>query len=301
MKKGFKIVLIIVACLLVASLVFCGIFFCYAPRYLSSKETYDVSEKSGDIDVMSFNIRCIAIDDFFKKSWFYRADLVIKTIAANEPDVVAFQEVTPIHEKYLKKHLIGYDFICAYRSASGAKEGVMIAYNTNRFDKIADDCFWISDTPEVESKDWGTAFPRIALYATLKEKASEKVFTVMDTHLDHVSAEARQEGMRVLLEQKEKRGLNSLILLGDMNDVESSLMYEKALDGGLLDAKKTATKVYEGCGATYQGYGKALDSSRIDYFFLTSDISVKEYAVVDVTYDGVYPSDHFPLVIKIEL
>lgn len=301
MKKWIKVTLTVIAIILVAVSIAAGLLFWYYPRYASSKVFYDVSEKTSDeVTVMSYNIRCYAPEDTFKKSWFYRADLVIENIASQEPDVIAFQEVNPIHLKFLKTHLKGYSFVNAYRTKTGTKEGLAIAYRTELFEALNDGYYWISDTPEKESKDWGTAFPRIALYATLKNVKTGKTFTVVDVHLDHVSQEARKEGMRVLVEQKEKLGFSSMILLGDMNDYEDSLMYKQAIDSGLLDAKNVADDVYAGSGCTYQKFGAKLNERRIDYFFLTPDIGVSSYSVADKTYDGVYPSDHFPLVIKLK-
>lgn len=302
MKKDVKIIFIIAIAVLIALLTLTAIFFWYVPRYVTSKKMYDASEKGleGETTVMTFNVRCYSPTDLFKKSWFYRADLVVDVIEKNAPDVIAFQEVAPMHVKFLKDRLKGYSFVNAYRTQKGAKEGLMIAYRTNAFEVVEEGYFWISETPEKESKDWGTAFPRIAVYATLKSVKSGKVVTVMDVHLDHVSAEARKEGMRVLLEQKAKLNMESLILLGDMNDYDDSLMYAKAIEGGLRDAKLIAENSYVGSGATYQGFGSKLDGRRIDYFFLTPDLEVSSYAVIDETYDGVYPSDHFPLVIKLK-
>jgi endonuclease/exonuclease/phosphatase family metal-dependent hydrolase len=204
-----------------------------------------------------------------------------------------------MHEAFLREHLKGYGFVCAYRSRKGTQEGLMIAYSLASFEPVRDGYFWISDTPERESKDWGTAFPRIALYVTLQNKQSGRQCTIMDVHLDHVSEEARQEGMRVLLEQKQALGIESMVLLGDMNDHDDTLMYTQAVSGGLVDAKEVASSVYEGSGATYHKYGKKLNAKRIDYFFLTPDLDVLSYAVIDRTVDGVYPSDHFPLVIRL--
>ena len=300
MKKPLKILAIVLILVgIVASTGVALVFWYYAP-YAADDSLFDIGAvERDDVTLMSFNIRCYTPTDFFKKSWFYRADLVVDTIGAQHPDIIAFQEVTPMHEKYLKQHLAGYAFVTAYRTQHGNKEGVMIAYATDAFESIAEGYFWISETPEKESKDWGTAFPRVAVYTTLRNKHTGKLSTVMDVHLDHISAEARRQGMRVLLQQKEMLGIQSMILVGDLNDYDTSPMYAQAVAGGLVDALDVAQSIYTGSGATYHNFGRKLDAARIDYFFLTPDLTVKSYAVIDRTFDGVYPSDHFPLVIKL--
>ena len=53
---------------------------------------------------------------------------------------------------------------------------------------------------------------------------------------------------------------------------------------------------------TYQCFGEHLDNENIDYFMISkTGIKVSEYKVVTDTYDGVYPSDHFPIVMKFTL
>ena len=90
-------------------------------------------------------------------------------------------------------------------------------------------------------------------------------------------------------------------MMGDMNDVEGSLQYTCAMNNGFTDAQKAAETCYTGSGATYQGFGKKLNSPRIDYFYLTAQFTVLDYHVVDKTFDGVYASDHFAIATKVRL
>lgn len=303
MKKGVKIVLIVLAMLLVVIVALLAVFGWYLPHYWADNTVYDASQapQQQQITVMSFNIRYYTPGDMFKKSWFYRAPLIIKTIADVQPDVIGFQEVTQIHERYLRAHLQGYQFVVAYRNQSVLREGVMLAYRADRFEELTQGMFWISETPEVESKDWGSAFPRVAVYATLRDKVSGKSFTALDTHLDHISEEARGEGMRVLCEQGAARGWQDTIMMGDMNDYVGTLQYTYATTHGFVDALSVAANKYEGTGATYQGFGKYPDNARIDYFYLSPTFAVQDYRVVDTLFDGVYASDHFGIVIKTTL
>jgi endonuclease/exonuclease/phosphatase family metal-dependent hydrolase len=55
-------------------------------------------------------------------------------------------------------------------------------------------------------------------------------------------------------------------------------------------------------GATYQNWGANRDDENIDYFMISKQgIKVNGYKIIQTTYDGVYPSDHFPIVIDITL
>ena len=274
----------------------------YYPEYRQDKNVFDIGQtpQTEEITVMSYNIRYFTpLDDLFEKSWFYRAGLVRQVVEKNTPDVIGFQEVGQFHTKYLKEHLAGYDFIVGYRDNSLLKEGVMLAYRTDRFDLIKEGVFWLSDTPEKQSKNDDSQFCRIAGYLVLKEKATGREYTFFDTHLDNKGNNARANQLNVILEQAKTIAQGAVVLFGDMNDFEDSLMYENATNA-LTDAMLIADKVSVGTGATYQRFGKELEHERIDYFFVSEGTRVTEFTVDTTTFDGVYPSDHFPLIIKIK-
>lgn len=253
------------------------------------------------ITVMSYNIRCIAIDDTGERAWSARSPLVEEIIRKNDPDVIGFQEVTEMHESFLRKTFPGYTFNVAYREEHLFHEGVAIAYKTDKFTQEKEGMFWLSKTPEVKSKDWDSNMYRVANYVVLTERETGEKITFVSTHLDNEGKDARQKQMEVVLEQMEKVAEGKWILVGDMNGYDDSPMYKAATDK-LTDAMTVAENVYEGkTGATYQGYGASLNERRIDYCFVTNGTKITSFVVDDTTYNGVYPSDHFPLVVKIAL
>ena len=275
--------------------------FCYYPQYRKSSETFDISQvKAGkSIKVMSANVRTWSPTDVGKKSWFYRADLIVKNIALVQPDIIGFQEVTRMHYKYLTRALRGYDNVQKYRDNSKLSEGCPVFYNKDRFVLRNKGSFWLSKTPDKMSKDWGSACYRICSYVILADKSTGKELVVFNTHLDHVSDEARINGIKVVLDKIKQFGELPSIIMGDFNADESSSTYKAATDM-FLDAKYQTANTQKGC--TYQGFGKQLERENIDYFMISkTGIKVNDYKIIDKTYDGVYPSDHFSIATEIEL
>lgn len=174
----------------------------------------------------------------------------------------------------------------------------MIAYRTDRFDAKKTGMYWLSETPEVMSKGWDAAMYRICVYADLQEKKTGKTISFYDTHLDHVGEQARINGMLLMSNKIKETAPDCAFVVGDMNDYDDSAMYENALESGLVDSLKVAETKYEGKGFTYQGYGKSTDARRIDFCFLSPSITVQEYRVKETTYSGVYPSDHYPIIVR---
>ena len=300
--KLFKRILISLLCLLLAGVIaLCAVEFWYLPHYISHKRSFDIAENQDEscITLMSANVRCISPTDLFKESWFYRADLIVKNIESVCPDVIGFQEVTKYHYKYLTESLSGYDSVITYRDDSLLAESCPVFYNTAKFDLTDKGSFWLSETPEVMSKSWGAAFNRVCSYVILSEKATGKPFVVFNTHLDHVSEQARINGIKLILQKIEVFGGYPSVIMGDFNTGETKETY-LAATALFNDAKYQTENTMT--GATFQQFGRSLDHVNLDYFMISkTGITVNEYRIITTTYDGVYPSDHFPIMLKMNL
>lgn len=301
--KIFKKILKAVLCLILVTVIaFTGIFYMYLPHYTKAKThvTYTEStDSSGVIKVMSANVRCKNPQDLFKKNWYYRADLIIKNIENNAPSIIGFQEVTKGQYSYLVDCLKGFDSVIEYRDKSPFSEGCPIFYRTDMYTLVDKGSFWLSETPEEMSKDWNAACYRICSYVILKENATDKQFVVFNTHLDHKSEEARIKGIAVVLDKIKQFGSLPSMIMGDFNCEEGSTTYIDVTND-FLDAKYQTENSDRGC--TYQAFGEQLDRNCIDYFMISKQgLEVESFKIVRDTYNGVYPSDHFPIVAEFKL
>ena len=296
-KKIIKIISSTIGLLIAVFLI---IQLWYLPHYwINKKEVSLNSNTNEEITIMSANVRCYAPDDLFKKSWFYRADLIRNNIDDVKPDIIGFQEVTWMHYGYLQDIMQGYDSVIMYRDNFILSEGCPIFYRTDKFELIDKNSFWLSETPEVMSKDWNSACYRVCSYVKLRQLNTNKEFVVFNTHLDHVSDEARINGIKVVLDKINELGDVPAYLMGDLNAKPNSKTLKsvyKFFEDGQVVADITTD------GATYQKWGEKLNSERIDYIVASiGKTNIYEYGIVDTLYDGVYPSDHFPIYIKTSL
>ena len=300
-KKVIKIISSTIGLLIAVFLI---IQLWYLPHYwINKKEVSLNSNTNEEITIMSANVRCYAPDDLFKKSWFYRADLIRNNIDEIKPDIIGFQEVTWMHYGYLQDIMQGYDSVITYRDNFILSEGCPVFYRTDKFELIDKGSFWLSETPEVMSKDWGAACYRVTSYVILKDKKTAKELVVFNTHLDHVSDEARINGINVVLDKIKEFGGKPSIIMGDFNAYVGSETIKAAYE--VFDDAHNVCDVNLQAGqkeATYQNWGTKLDQKRIDYFMVSkTGIDVKTYDVLDRTHNGVYASDHFPIYIDILL
>ena len=301
MKKIIKTVLISLLCLVLAAvIVLVGNTFLFYPYYNDNKQAVEIQvENNGQIKMMSYNLRCISPTDWGKKAWFYRANLVIDDIENEKPGIIGFQESTKWHYKYLVDTLKGYDSVIEYRDEAFNSEGCPIFYNTSLYELVDKGSFWLSETPEVMSKSWGAQYNRVCSYVILTDKTSGEDFVVFNTHLSHVSDEARINGIKVVLDKIAEFGSLPAVIMGDFNALEGSVTYNSVTEN-FLDAKKVAEKTSD--SHTYQNWGNPEKFQRIDYFMVSkTGFKINSYDVLSGVHDGVYSSDHCPIVLEVEI
>ena len=105
------------------------------------------------IKVMSFNICCSDGPEGHKLEEC--APRVTGVLAKYDPDIIGFQEATPrwfgLLNSYINEN--GYEVFNMYRAESN-KESTPMLWKKDRFECLDKGYFWLSDTPEVESKGW---------------------------------------------------------------------------------------------------------------------------------------------------
>ena len=239
MGKGKMILKVVLSLLLVCVILASVVLLWYVPHYVSNTQTVDISRDEGEqITMMSYNLRCLTPLDLGKKSWFYRADLIVEDLKNEHPGIIGFQEATSWQYDYLVHTLQGYDSVITYRDNSVIAEGCPIFYDTARYTLVDKGSFWLSETPEAMSKDWGAACYRICSYVILTDKASGKDFVVFNTHLDHVSDEARIKGIGVVLDKISAFGGLPSVIMGDFNAEEGSETYNAVTEHSWMPGTK---------------------------------------------------------------
>ncbi len=301
MKKIILTVIgIILTLVLVVAIVLVGNTFFYYPHYKENKQEANIKiEDTSKIKMMSYNLRCISPTDFGKKAWFYRADLVIDDIEEQKPGIIGFQEATKWHYSYLVDCLKGYDSVITYRDEAFNSEGCPIFYNTELYTLVDKGSFWLSETPDVMSKSWGAQYNRVCSFVILTDNATNENFVVFNTHLSHVSDEARINGIKVVLDKIKEFGGYPAVIMGDFNAKEGSETYNSVTEN-FLDAQKVAKTTND--SHTYQNWGNPEKYVRIDYFMVSkTGFEIESYDVLSGVRDGTYTSDHCPILLELKI
>jgi len=269
----------------------------------------DAAASDGSFVMMTANIR--RKEKWFTRNkfdvgdfrWYRRAKYFLQNIAEIRPDIFGSQEAQPEQNKFLIEHLQGYGHVISYRDDRGSRsESCPIFYNEARFELLDSGNYWLSETPDVMSISWKEGGEhRVVTFAELRDKKTGEVITVFNSHPDFEPQEVGVKEMQVIAAKAAemlKKG-DRVIVFGDLNaDIHTAAGREilASLDAVLTNAIMITGKDY---GYTFSGYDLK-PHEELDYFFLSEGAEVLTLDKLDKTYDGVFPSDHFPVYIKVK-
>jgi endonuclease/exonuclease/phosphatase family metal-dependent hydrolase len=258
----------------------------------------------GDIAVMTFNIRLDNPGDSLN-AWPNRAPVVAGFINEQIPDLLGMQEVLWLQYQYLDSALAGYGSVAAGRD-DGMKHGEAcpVFYRLERFTPLASGTFWLSATPDVPgSIGWGAALTRVATWVRLYDKTVKDTLLYMNTHFDHISDSARVMSSGVLLGRlKELARDNDFVITGDFNALPGSQAIARMQEGGYaIDSYTISETPPAGETYTFNGWKDRAGDGRIDYIFVRNVMKVVSHETFKVIKDGVFISDHWPVMARISL
>jgi endonuclease/exonuclease/phosphatase family metal-dependent hydrolase len=256
--------------------------------------------------VMTFNIRGSGFQDG-ANIWPNRAALNVATILRHAPDLIGFQELDLGNLAYYREHLPGYEHLLGpeYNDEEPFQYPA-IFWRAGRLRPLQSGGFWLSETPERHSRSWDTRCIRSAAWARFELNAGGRLLH-LNTHLDHVSEQARAEGAKLIARRlPELWGDAPALVTGDFNCGPGSAAYRALLAAGLADAH-TLSHGDAGPVMTFHGFrGHAFAPQahdirdRIDWVLVRA-ARVAGCLIVEDAEPPHYPSDHYPVLVDLEL
>ena len=280
---------------------------------------YGAASDPVELRVMSFNVRFSKVDNSeaaSENNWadpkFPRRERAIRVIQENSPDLLGVQEARELQIEDFEKALPGYEFYGIGRD-DGKKDGEFsgIFYRKTRFTKDDAGSFWLSATPEKP----GTSFyvapkacARIASWVKLTEKDSGRQFVVLNMHWDHVSEDARRKSAALVRKRLTLLGGDlPVIVMGDLNSHEDSPAVKELVGANDSIGRKLADSFRElrpkrsASESSFNNWNGTVEGSRIDFILHTSEFKPIAADIVRTSYDGHWPSDHYPVVATLQL
>jgi endonuclease/exonuclease/phosphatase family metal-dependent hydrolase len=82
----------------------------------------------------------------------------------------------------------------------GESSGIL--FNAAHWEQIDQGTFWLSEKPDSPgSRSWGAACVRICSWLKLRHRRTGKILCPFNTHLDHISSQARDQGLKLIFKK----------------------------------------------------------------------------------------------------
>jgi len=252
--------------------------------------------------VMTYNLRYASMKG--SEAWPDRRPAMKSLLKQQAPDLMGTQEGVYHQVRDLAADLPEYDWIGTGRDGGSRGEFMAIYYRRERFEPLAYDHFWLSDTPEViASSTWGNTNRRMVTSVRFKDRRSDKVFHLWNTHLDHALQPAREKAAELIKTRLAKIPSNEpVILMGDFNaEATRNPVYDTLTQGiGFTDSWFAAAQRKNETLNSFNGFANPVfNSARIDWILYRGDAEVAlAEVVVDGSPEGRQPSDHHPVLAR---
>ena len=249
-------------------------------------------------NLISFNIRYDNTSDTIN-NWNKRKASLAKLIQHYNADIVGIQEGLHHQVDYLNNTLNGFSFVGVGRDDGQEKgEYAAIFYNTDKFNVLKTNTFWLSETPEKVSVGWDASMERICTYALFENTETKKQFWVFNTHFDHRGMQARVNSAELIYKKMNEINTSNLpvVLMGDLNLTPDTAPIQ-FLKKNLTDAMEVSKKPFYGPVGTFNGFDQdRIMENRIDYIFVNG-IDVQSYTHIDDRMpNNMHISDHLPVL-----
>ena len=272
--------------------------------FLSVFIVISVFSSTQNLKLVTYNIR-LDLESDGENKWSNRKDIWASQINFYEPDVFGIQEALPHQVTDIASALPEYSYVGIGRDGIGKGESSNIFFKKDRFKMVQEKTFWLSETPEKISKGWDAAFNRVCTYVLLKDNKTKKSFWVFNAHLDHIGEFARTNAIQLILSKIKEVNTKKLpvFVIGDFNTEPNEQRIsdlKKQMDDS-YDISKQKPFGPNGTFNAFQYFEPV--TKRIDYIFLSKNnpFKVLKYAILTDSKNLKFPSDHFPVLVELQL
>lgn len=234
---------------------------------------------SNSIKVMSFNIRHDDATD--PQSLDERKNNILQVILDQDPEVVGVQELTDDWmESWLTTQMAsnGYSVFKTLTWAYSSPKAIY--YKSNRFTLLESAGFDLAASDEHRSGHW----------VKLSDNNTNREYFICNSHWGTTSSAVRVEMANLLKDEIEENydGLPAIVF-GDFNAQPNTSEISVILGaaGGLVSTHSETGNTFHGWDAT--------GDHKIDWMLCSRDLSFINYDVVETSYSGYWPSDHWPI------
>lgn len=267
-------------------------------------------QQAGTVRIATHNVHYILAEKtegrWSVSDWHRRKHALDQAFKALSADIVAFQEMETFEgsdddtvnlaRAYLLEHNPGYAAAAVgdWRAFPSTQP---IFYRTDRFTVADQGWFFFSETPDtIYSRTFDGSYPAFTSWVRFAPLDGSRPFTVVNVHLDYSSRNNRDRSAALITERLAPLIAQDepVILAGDLNERAGSTLVGDLRQAGLTFAQIPGSTYHFDRGINLFG--------AIDHIAMTRNVTVVSGPhVLRQRFDGVWPSDHYPVSADLSL
>lgn len=237
--------------------------------------------------------------------WEGRKAAVAAAIAELDPAMIAFQEMETFGGGHAGAENVQLNFVLdQFPDLDAAAVGdpelypstQPVLYRRDRFAALDQGYFFFSPTPdEIYSRPWHKRFPAFCSWVRFEDLRTRETFVIYNVHFDASSGRNRLKSARLVVDRIQNRAYpdDPVLVVGDFNSPSFFPTMRIFARSGF---HRAATR-----GSTFHfNRGRSLIPG-IDHLLGTDRIDFDGAEVLRETYQGVYPSDHYPIAAYVSI
>lgn len=248
------------------------------------------------MNVMTFNVRYTNETDG-RHAWSKRKDILLRFIKDQHPDLLGTQELTDTAKAFLEPQLSEYAVVGDGREADRSGERCAVFVRKDTFEVLRSETVWLNgDFHKAGDADPEEGFARICSMVLIQERSTGRKVRVFNAHIAYQSQRAIATNSIQLA--RYIRRFNSTripwILMGDFN---SSITHPFHVPF-LTMAQEAYTTLNQPRPNTFHAFGDPQGLDAIDFIY-AHGLKFKSVTTLTTQLDGLYPSDHYPVLAEI--
>jgi len=257
------------------------------------------------LGVMTYNLRYASATP--PNAWPERRPLMREVITNIAPDLIGTQEGLHAQLQDLASDLPDFAWTGVGRDDGKTKgEFMAVFYRRLRLEALSTNHFWLSDTPEVPgSTTWGNKNRRMVTWLKFRDRQTGGEFFLFNTHFDHEVQLARERSAELIRQRiAELTPKLPVLLIGDFNaGAGRTKAFDLLTEGGFLTDTWLAAKEHVNDGVnSFNGFQPLVrNGERIDWILARGHGPVSRAEIVTFSRNDQFPSDHFPVVVRLQL
>ena len=237
------------------------------------------------VTVMTMNLRFGLANDG-PHAWEHRKSLVAKVLDAYPCDFIGFQEVNHFQAEFVTRLLADHGYIGWYNKGLKWWQNCLILFDPS-WQCLGHRHFFLSRTPDVPSMLPGSRWPRQCIIGWFKKK--NRYLLCANTHFDFKS-KVQQQSAGLVMEFLNyfPKGIPQIIT-GDFNATPGSPAHRcfKSNGFGLVMESRPVT--------TFHDFTGKKTGLHIDWILYRGGLSPVSEQVIQDSFNGLFPSDHYPV------